>query len=244
MKEDIWERQGTDGIWRESGSNGGQSLAMAMMKLRRLLHSRAFPSPSSPSPLSLSRSPARQMNQLLYGFQAFRPAQPWGFRSFCKSAPSLSSPSPSPSSSSASSSPSGFTPPGNSSNRMIRKILVANRGEIACRIMRTARKLGLRSVAVYSDADKEALHVRMADESVCIGPSPATSSYLNTSEILHACKITLADVCLFYYLNLSFLSVFLSALFLSFPLNLIWYWPCFLPLTLIFKNFSDWVSFQ
>ena len=220
---------------RCSYSHQHTMMAMAMMKLRRAHRLRAFPSPSapsspsSPSPLSYSRIPARQTNQLLYGFQTVRPAQLGGIRSFCKSAPSLSSSSSSsfsssPSSYSSSSSPSGFTPPGNSSNGMIRKILVANRGEIACRIMRTARKLGLRTVAVYSDADKESLHVRMADESVCIGPPPATSSYLNTSEILHACKITLADVCLFYYLNLSlFVCVSFHVISqLSIERNLLW----------------------
>ena len=61
---------------------------------------------------------------------------------------------------------------------MIRSLLIANRGEIACRIIRTARALGIRTVAVYSDADAKALHVRQADEAVHIGPSPAAESYL------------------------------------------------------------------
>ena len=61
---------------------------------------------------------------------------------------------------------------------MITSLLIANRGEIACRIIRTARRLGIRTVAVYSDADAKALHVRMADEAVHIGPSPARESYL------------------------------------------------------------------
>ena len=61
---------------------------------------------------------------------------------------------------------------------MITSLLIANRGEIACRVIRTARRLGIRTVAVYSDADAKALHVRMADEAVHIGPSPARESYL------------------------------------------------------------------
>ncbi|KAF3796069.1 Methylcrotonoyl-CoA carboxylase subunit alpha [Nymphaea thermarum] len=68
----------------------------------------------------------------------------------------------------------------------IEKILVANRGEIACRIMRTARRLGIRTVAVFSDADEGALHVKSADEAVRIGPPPARSSYLNASAIVEA----------------------------------------------------------
>ncbi len=67
---------------------------------------------------------------------------------------------------------------------MIRKILIANRGEIACRIIRTARTMGITSVAVYSDADRNSLHVRMADEAYYIGPSPAVESYLNIENIL------------------------------------------------------------
>ena len=66
---------------------------------------------------------------------------------------------------------------------MIESLLVANRGEIACRIFRTARALGIRTIAVYSEADAEALHVGFADEAVCIGPAPATESYLDISKI-------------------------------------------------------------
>ena len=76
---------------------------------------------------------------------------------------------------------------------MFKKILVANRGEIACRIFRTAKSMGISTVAVYSDADKDALHVRMADESVYIGPSPSVESYLIIEKILDACKISGAD---------------------------------------------------
>ena len=76
---------------------------------------------------------------------------------------------------------------------MFKKILVANRGEIACRIFRTAKKMGISTVAVYSDADKDALHVRMADESVYIGPSPSVESYLIIEKILDACKVSGAD---------------------------------------------------
>ena len=67
---------------------------------------------------------------------------------------------------------------------MFTKVLVANRGEIACRIIRTLRKLDIRPVAIYSDADAHAMHVRMADESVRVGPAPSNQSYLNTAEIL------------------------------------------------------------
>jgi 3-methylcrotonyl-CoA carboxylase alpha subunit len=69
---------------------------------------------------------------------------------------------------------------------LIASLLIANRGEIACRIIRTARRLGVRTVAVYSDADAEALHVRQADEAVHIGPSPARESYLVGEKIIAA----------------------------------------------------------
>ena len=74
-----------------------------------------------------------------------------------------------------------------------RRILIANRGEIACRVMRTARTLGYRTVAVYSDADAGAPHVVMADEAVRIGPPPATESYLNIAAILDAARRSGAD---------------------------------------------------
>ena len=76
---------------------------------------------------------------------------------------------------------------------MITKLLIANRGEIACRIIRTARNMGIATVAVYSDADAKALHVRQADESVHIGPSPAAESYLVGEKIIAAAKQTGAD---------------------------------------------------
>lgn len=76
---------------------------------------------------------------------------------------------------------------------MIKSLLIANRGEIACRIIRTARKLGVRTVAVYSDADARALHVREADEAVHIGPSPARESYLIGDKIIAAAKATGAE---------------------------------------------------
>lgn len=76
----------------------------------------------------------------------------------------------------------------------IEKILIANRGEIACRIMRTAKRLGIRTVAVYSDADRDSLHVKSADEAVHIGPPPARLSYLNGSAIVEAAIRTGAQV--------------------------------------------------
>ena len=76
---------------------------------------------------------------------------------------------------------------------MFKKILIANRGEIACRVIKTARHMGIATVAVYSDADRNALHVEMADEAVHIGPSPATESYLDAEKILAACRMTGAD---------------------------------------------------
>ena len=72
----------------------------------------------------------------------------------------------------------------------ITKLLIANRGEIACRVIKTAKRMGIATVAVYSDADREALHVRMADEAVHIGPSPAKDSYLQIDKIIAACKAT------------------------------------------------------
>jgi acetyl-CoA carboxylase, biotin carboxylase subunit len=76
---------------------------------------------------------------------------------------------------------------------MFDKILIANRGEIALRVMRAAKELGIATVAVYSTADKEAMHVKLADESVCIGPPRARDSYLNIPAIVAACEITGAD---------------------------------------------------
>jgi 3-methylcrotonyl-CoA carboxylase alpha subunit len=76
---------------------------------------------------------------------------------------------------------------------MLKSLLIANRGEIACRVIRTARRLGIRTIAVYSDADAKALHVRMADEAVHIGPSPARESYLRSDKIIEAAKTTGAE---------------------------------------------------
>ena len=73
---------------------------------------------------------------------------------------------------------------------MFKKILIANRGEIACRVIKTARKMGIATVAVYSDADRDALHVQMADEAVAIGPAPSAQSYLRIDRIVEACRKT------------------------------------------------------
>src|SRR4051812_41612721 len=76
---------------------------------------------------------------------------------------------------------------------MFKRILIANRGEIACRIIKTARRLGIATVAVYSDADKDALHVAMADQAVSIGPAPAAESYLAIEKIVDAARHTGAE---------------------------------------------------
>src|SRR5271166_945150 len=76
---------------------------------------------------------------------------------------------------------------------MFDKILIANRGEIALRVLRACKELGIATVAVHSTADEDAMHVRLADESVCIGPPPAKDSYLNIPALLSACEITGAD---------------------------------------------------
>ena len=76
---------------------------------------------------------------------------------------------------------------------MFTKILIANRGEIACRVIKTARKMGIKTVAVYSEADKDALHVDLADEAVCIGPAASKESYLVMDKIIAACKQTGAE---------------------------------------------------
>src|SRR6478672_1650038 len=76
---------------------------------------------------------------------------------------------------------------------MFDKILIANRGEIALRVLRACKELGIATVAVHSTADADAMHVRLADESVCIGPPPSKDSYLNVPALLAACEITGAD---------------------------------------------------
>jgi propionyl-CoA carboxylase alpha chain len=76
---------------------------------------------------------------------------------------------------------------------MFKRILIANRGEIACRIIKTARRMGIQTVAVYSDADRDALHVAMADEAIAIGPPPAAESYLVIDKIIAACKASKAE---------------------------------------------------
>ncbi|WP_439155665.1 acetyl-CoA carboxylase biotin carboxylase subunit [Yoonia sp.] len=76
---------------------------------------------------------------------------------------------------------------------MFKKILIANRGEIACRVIKTARKMGIKTVAIYSDADRNALHVKMADEAVHIGPAPANQSYIVIDKVMDAIKATGAE---------------------------------------------------
>jgi len=95
---------------------------------------------------------------------------------------------------------------------LFKKILVANRGEIACRVIKTARRLGIATVAVYSDADRHALHKKMADEAVCIGPAPTAESYLVVENILAAIRETGADAVHPGYGFLSENAIFVEAL--------------------------------
>src|SRR6266536_4506529 len=81
----------------------------------------------------------------------------------------------------------------NSETRKFRKILIANRGEIACRIIWTCKEMGIRTVAVHSDVDRDSLHVRFADEAACIGPAPSAQSYLNIPAIISAAEIFNVD---------------------------------------------------
>lgn len=76
---------------------------------------------------------------------------------------------------------------------MFKKILIANRGEIACRVIRAAREMGIKTVAVHSEVDRDCMHVKLADESICIGPNPAAESYLNIPSIISAAEISGAD---------------------------------------------------
>src|SRR6266542_4134916 len=76
---------------------------------------------------------------------------------------------------------------------MFKKILIANRGEIALRVIYACKELGIRTVAVYSEADRDSLHVRFADEDVCIGPPASAESYLNIPAVISAAEITNAD---------------------------------------------------
>src|SRR5216110_76446 len=78
-------------------------------------------------------------------------------------------------------------------SRPFRKILIANRGEIACRIIWTCKEMGIRTVAVHSDVDRDSLHVRFADESACIGPAPSSQSYLNIPAIISVAEIFNVD---------------------------------------------------
>ena len=76
---------------------------------------------------------------------------------------------------------------------MFKKILIANRGEIALRVLRACQELNIQTVAIHSEADESAMHVRMADESICVGPASAQSSYLNVPAIITAATLTNAD---------------------------------------------------
>ena len=76
---------------------------------------------------------------------------------------------------------------------MLKRILIANRGEVAVRIIRACRELGIETVAIYSEADKDSLHVKLADKAICIGPAKATKSYLNRNHIIEAACLTGCD---------------------------------------------------
>jgi propionyl-CoA carboxylase alpha chain len=95
---------------------------------------------------------------------------------------------------------------------VFKKILIANRGEIACRVIKSAKEMGIRTVAVYSDADAEALHVQLADEAVHIGAAPSAESYLQIERIVQACLDTGSEAVHPGYGFLSENSVFCEAL--------------------------------
>ena len=96
---------------------------------------------------------------------------------------------------------------------MFKKVLIANRGEIALRVLRTCKEMGIKTVAVYSEADKDSLHVNFADEAVCIGPPSGADSYLKIPNIISAAEITKADAIIliwFFVENESFLKICLE----------------------------------
>src|SRR5471030_2520828 len=76
---------------------------------------------------------------------------------------------------------------------MLSKVLIANRGEIACRVIRGCRELGIKSVAIFSEVDRESLHVKLADEAICVGAGSNSDSYLNLANVLMACQISGAE---------------------------------------------------
>lgn len=76
---------------------------------------------------------------------------------------------------------------------MFKKVLIANRGEIACRVIRACRELGVKTVAIHSEADRDCMHVKLADQSICVGPASASESYLNIPSIIAAAEISGAD---------------------------------------------------
>ena len=129
---------------------------------------------------------------------------------------------------------------------MFEKVLVANRGEIALRIMRTLKNMGIKTVAVYSEADTNSLHVQFADEAVYIGPSPATESYLSIKNIDNfQSKINLLFIFYFFFF-LRILSIFFGFQPWEFPYGYFGYLNNFLTILILFLNlkYASLISFS
>jgi 3-methylcrotonyl-CoA carboxylase alpha subunit len=147
--------------------------------------------------LSLSSRAAGSVSSQLAGISSRRDAHPLAGSGQVRALPSAAAPSRFASTHTSSSTPSNTAAASiglSTRNPLPRKILIANRGEIACRIMRTCKALGIQTVAVFSEADANAMHVKMADEAYCIGPAPSAESYLQMDRILQVAKKSGAEV--------------------------------------------------